>query len=682
MKKSKLFAALLGAVMLMMSCFTLLACAPDEQVITPTQEYTVTFNTNGGSAITALKIKSGEKASKPTNPTKAGFTFDNWYKESALTTVFDFTAEAIKADTTVYAKWNAVAGTIAWVKPTEKVLIYDDMAKNREDRLDLDTMLAGKVYATEDGEKIETAINELPATLVRDSVTGLLPIGEYDIGYYAIDSILAEHNTTLKVEVVDASAHNYYLFGKNSSAYSTPAPSGGEKWWNGGTGIRVSPDNAFTIPVGASEMPASLLNSSNSKLIDFDDPALIINKSETGMTFKVNDVSGVHILMDESGFVKMMYEGIQADFWNIDGQSKKTSAEFGALDITLEQGDIYFVIGNTLTGNWYSDYSELEKDTNGNPKEKHWADGRFVARATVGGLRYGNVAMIKKGDTLITTPYTNQLPYIKAKLSDVTVIKGATLTNANFADAAFFDDKVTGTAVVYEQDVAVLTENITIDFASVNTAVLGDYTITYTVKDSLNQALTATFTRKVIVSMPANYIWYGTEENKTVFEASAIKLNATNDDIAFRINTDPLKNTTVLKYDNTFKGVKPSNAAESNKRPIQFANFVVYGVDGNVKAFINAAEQKLVTMKEGVIDSLAGAGTDQMRFFKLNAEDTNVVAGAYEMQEGDVLYTAFHTGTVGNLRDYFGGLTLAIKNKAGTTLAEKTIALNIVGYTA
>lgn len=66
---------------------------------------TVSFDTDGGTSIPAQTIRSGAKATKPADPTKAGYTFAGWYKEDTFTTVFDFTA-AVSANTTVYAKFT------------------------------------------------------------------------------------------------------------------------------------------------------------------------------------------------------------------------------------------------------------------------------------------------------------------------------------------------------------------------------------------------------------------------------------------------------------------------------------------------------------------------------------------------------------------------------------------------
>ena len=65
---------------------------------------TVTFNTDGGSAIPSQTVVSGGTATRPVNPTKDGYTFGGWYAENTLTTPFDW-YEPITADTTVYAKW-------------------------------------------------------------------------------------------------------------------------------------------------------------------------------------------------------------------------------------------------------------------------------------------------------------------------------------------------------------------------------------------------------------------------------------------------------------------------------------------------------------------------------------------------------------------------------------------------
>ena len=68
-------------------------------------KYTVTFDSDGGSAVAAQIIESGNKATKPTDdPIKAGYKFDGWYLESAE---FDFNTP-ITSNITLKAKWLTV----------------------------------------------------------------------------------------------------------------------------------------------------------------------------------------------------------------------------------------------------------------------------------------------------------------------------------------------------------------------------------------------------------------------------------------------------------------------------------------------------------------------------------------------------------------------------------------------
>ncbi len=74
------------------------------QAVSTTKTYTVSFNSNGGSAVKAQTVKSGAKTSKPANPTKGGYVFKGWYSDKGLTKAYDFSS-AVKGNVTLYAKW-------------------------------------------------------------------------------------------------------------------------------------------------------------------------------------------------------------------------------------------------------------------------------------------------------------------------------------------------------------------------------------------------------------------------------------------------------------------------------------------------------------------------------------------------------------------------------------------------
>ncbi|HNV70043.1 MAG TPA: InlB B-repeat-containing protein [Candidatus Ozemobacteraceae bacterium] len=72
----------------------------------------VTFNTQGGSDVQSQTIISGEKATLPNPPTKAGFSFSGWYKEVGYLNVWNFDVETVNAAVTLHAQWIADAAPI------------------------------------------------------------------------------------------------------------------------------------------------------------------------------------------------------------------------------------------------------------------------------------------------------------------------------------------------------------------------------------------------------------------------------------------------------------------------------------------------------------------------------------------------------------------------------------------
>ena len=76
-------------------------------------EYLVTFNTNGGSVIDPVTVTEGSKVERPADPTYEGHTFVNWYADADLISLFNFNNE-IKANTTIYAKWQIDTFTVSF----------------------------------------------------------------------------------------------------------------------------------------------------------------------------------------------------------------------------------------------------------------------------------------------------------------------------------------------------------------------------------------------------------------------------------------------------------------------------------------------------------------------------------------------------------------------------------------
>lgn len=73
-------------------------------------QYTVTFESQGGSAVSAQTVIEGERVKQPSNPTKAGAEFMGWYQDAACQVKYDFTSP-VQGNLTLYAKWNVKDNT-------------------------------------------------------------------------------------------------------------------------------------------------------------------------------------------------------------------------------------------------------------------------------------------------------------------------------------------------------------------------------------------------------------------------------------------------------------------------------------------------------------------------------------------------------------------------------------------
>ncbi len=71
-----------------------------------TVAYSVSFSVDGKAYGSTQKVGQGGTASKPTDPTKSGYTFNGWYTDSALTKAYNFSTP-VTASFTLYAKFTA-----------------------------------------------------------------------------------------------------------------------------------------------------------------------------------------------------------------------------------------------------------------------------------------------------------------------------------------------------------------------------------------------------------------------------------------------------------------------------------------------------------------------------------------------------------------------------------------------
>jgi len=111
-------------------------------VYTQTFVLTIDYNYEGIDDLLQDVVK-GAKATKPSDPTRDGYIFDNWYQDANLTVLFDFNA-AINQNTTIYVKWLEIA------------TYYNFVFNYNHDRLKVPTVLQ---KVKEDEKAIQLSIN-------------------------------------------------------------------------------------------------------------------------------------------------------------------------------------------------------------------------------------------------------------------------------------------------------------------------------------------------------------------------------------------------------------------------------------------------------------------------------------------------------------------------------------------
>ena len=73
--------------------------------------HTLTFETNGGSAIDPVTVRHGNAVARPADPTKDKYTFIGWYVDPEFSAEYNF-ATVLEADKTIYAKFELTSTPI------------------------------------------------------------------------------------------------------------------------------------------------------------------------------------------------------------------------------------------------------------------------------------------------------------------------------------------------------------------------------------------------------------------------------------------------------------------------------------------------------------------------------------------------------------------------------------------
>lgn len=104
MKAFKLYFSMI--CLLSVFTFAATSCGDDDE--SGLQQFTVTFDSQGGSSVASQKVDEGAKVKEPTAPTKENAAFLGWFKETSCVNGWNFDKDVVTGDVTLYAGWTEV----------------------------------------------------------------------------------------------------------------------------------------------------------------------------------------------------------------------------------------------------------------------------------------------------------------------------------------------------------------------------------------------------------------------------------------------------------------------------------------------------------------------------------------------------------------------------------------------
>ena len=68
--------------------------------------FTIFFDSKGGTDVPAQNQMYGQLLEEPEPPTREGYAFTGWYRDSACYELWDLDSDTIESDMTLYAGWQ------------------------------------------------------------------------------------------------------------------------------------------------------------------------------------------------------------------------------------------------------------------------------------------------------------------------------------------------------------------------------------------------------------------------------------------------------------------------------------------------------------------------------------------------------------------------------------------------
>jgi uncharacterized repeat protein (TIGR02543 family) len=165
-------------------------------------ENTVTFKSQGGSAVSSISADFNSLITAPPSPEKTGYTFVGWYVEAECINEWDFASDKVTSDLILYAKWtdkmNVLAGADRYETAVEISKAGYDSAGTAVLATGMnfpDALAAGPLAVQEGAPVLLTQTNSIPQStldeLIRLNVKKVIIMGGEDVVAPAEANMLA-----------------------------------------------------------------------------------------------------------------------------------------------------------------------------------------------------------------------------------------------------------------------------------------------------------------------------------------------------------------------------------------------------------------------------------------------------------------------------------------------------------
>jgi len=185
-------------------------------------KYTISFETNGGTSVTAITQNYATEVAVPEAPAKNGYEFGGWYANEELTRKYTFSTMPAE-DITLYAKWDIVTYDIVYNLDGGKFVDNTYAKTYRIDSEDIILKTPTKLGYKFDGWYTDENCTEIITEITKGSYGDLelfakWTVIEYTITYITPDGTINNNITTYTIEtdlttLTNASVKGYDFIG-------------------------------------------------------------------------------------------------------------------------------------------------------------------------------------------------------------------------------------------------------------------------------------------------------------------------------------------------------------------------------------------------------------------------------------------------------------------------------------